>query len=77
MGSQGLLLLIFKKNFDDDNQATKHYCCQPTARGQWQATVMFCGLVIIIKTFNFITSRRPRMPILTLCTYIFFSVAIF
>ena len=29
-----------------------------------QATVMFCGLVIIIKTFNSINSRKPWPPIL-------------
>ena len=39
------------KIFDNDDQATKHYCCLPTAQSYWQATVMFCSLVIVIKKF--------------------------
>ena len=51
------------KIFDNDDQAAKHYCCLPLTLSSWQATVKFCGLVIIIKIFS-INSRRPWPPIL-------------
>ena len=56
MGSQGFLLLMELKIFDNDDQAAKHYCCLPLILSSWEVIVMFCGLVIIIKNFNKITS---------------------
>ena len=44
-----------------------------TMKLQWQATIMFCDLVIIIKNFNSTNSWRPWPPILVLH---FFSMAI-
>ena len=38
-----------KKIFDIDDHAAKHYCYLLITLSGWQATVMFCGLVIIIK----------------------------
>ena len=55
MGGQGLLLLMELKVLIMMTRL------QNITR---QATVMFCGLVIIIKTFNSINSRRPWPPIL-------------
>ena len=49
------------KIFDNDDQAAKHYCCLPLTSSSWQATVMFCGLVII-KKINSINNRRPWSP---------------
>ena len=53
LDSQGLLLLIKLKIFDNDDKATKHSERKRT----------FCGLVIIIKNFDFTSSRRPWRPI--------------
>ena len=55
MGGQGLLLLMELKAL---KMMTRP---QNITR---QATVMFCDLVISIKTFNSINSRRPWPPIL-------------
>ena len=44
------------KIFDNDSKATKHSF----------SLRMFCGLVIIIKNFNFINSRRHWLPNLIL-----------
>ena len=55
MGGQGLLLLMELKVLIMMTRP------QNITR---QAAVMFCGLVIIIKTFNSINSRRPWPPIL-------------
>ena len=55
MGGQGLLLLMELK--------VLIMMIRPQNITR-QATVMFCGLVIIIKTFNSINSRRPWPPIL-------------
>ena len=50
------------KIFDNNDQATKHYCCLPLTLGNLQEGVMFCALVIIIKNFNSIITRRPSLP---------------
>ena len=55
MGGQGLLLLMELKVLIMMTRL------QNITR---QSTVMFCVLVIIIKTFNSINSRRPWPPIL-------------
>ena len=55
MGGQGLLLLMELKVLIMMTRP------QNITR---QVTVMFCGLVIIIKAFNSINSRRPWPPIL-------------
>ena len=53
------------KIFDNVDQATKHYCFLPLITlSSWQATVMICGLVIIMKNLNSINNSRPWLSIL-------------
>ena len=59
MGSQGFLLLM-----ELIMMARLQNITNLLWADQWQTTVMFCGLVIIMKNYNFINSRRPWLPIL-------------
>ena len=60
------------KIFDNDNQAIKHYCCLPTAQSWWQAKVMFCGLLIIIKILIQSTAGGLGCPFWFLFSMAFF-----
>ena len=49
------------KIFDNDDQA-KNITVVCHYMNNWQTTVMFYGLVIVIKNFNFINGRNLRQP---------------
>ena len=63
MGSQGLLLLMEVKFLIMMTRWQNILLPATITLSSWQATVMFCGLLISIKNFNSINSRRLWLPI--------------